>query len=318
MPELISIDQNGAHVVADSIFEKLKKKNLSPSMISGLEKCPASWLVDSYVIDEIIEKDPDNAARRGNIFHTVMEVFFALPKDERTPSEMKRIVKETLLSPDYVDIGTKPEVIQWLRQAVNGYYNMGGKPELVDVAELEVYGERKKGLEIFVKGPIGEATRPVLGFIDQVIEDPLREDGSVIIQDWKSGAKAKKWDPNTKSDDGLAEQRQQIIYSELLRSEGVKVSGARLIYPIAREVVNVDLGDEDLRQRVISDIEETDAKFNHLLEENTYEFKPSVLCAWCPLSRACPAAMIKPYEKMQTAYASQPPIEVLAKGIDFH
>ena len=323
--KLISLDKNGAHVLAESVSEKIAKKNISPSMVTSFEGCSARWLGDQFVVSALVEEQPDNAARRGSLFHSVMENLFALPPEERTKEAMKKAVTETLQSEDYVDISKNRDVVMWLRNAVNGYYTMGGDPTKVEIAEIErmktkkdgtPYGVVESGIEIFVKGPLGEASRPTLGFIDQVIVDPTRDDGSVIIQDWKSGAKVKKYKPKNKSEDGLAEQRQQIIYSELLRQEGVKVSGARLIFPVAREVVDVDLGSTELRDRTIRDVEETDKKLDLFIENNTFEYKPSFICAWCPLARICPEADIKPYEKMREAYAKQPTPEVLMPGVE--
>ena len=322
---LISFDKAGAHVVSPYVSEKLAKKKISPSMITGLEGCGARWLADSFVMDQLVDEEPDNAARRGSLFHKVMEDLFALPPEERTHDAVKRFVKENLESDDYKDLGKIKDAVLWLRGAINGYYNMGGDPTKVKIAQLERTGTKKDGtpfskveagIEIFVQGQIGNAKRPTLGFIDQVIEDPTRDDGSVIIQDWKSGAKAKKYNPNRKSEDGLPEQRQQIIYSILLRQEGIKVSGARLVFPVAKEVVDVHLGNEDLYNRVIRDVEETDRKLDVMIENNTFELKPSFLCAWCPLAKICPKAEIKPYDKMMAAFSSQPDPEVLTKGIE--
>lgn len=314
--KLISIDSSGAHIMAHTVAEKLSKKNISASMVTGLEGCEARWLADSFVIGELVDEEPDNAGRRGNLFHRVMENLFALPPEERTKAAMKQVTQETLTSPEFVDLSKNKDAVMWLRGAINGYYNMGGDPTKVTIAELVKDGRGKSGLEYFVKGSLAGASRPTLGFIDQVIVDPTRDDGSVIVQDWKSGGKVKKWNPKTKGEEGLPEQRQQIIYSELLRLEGHKVSGARLIFPVAREVVNVELGDPKLRDRALTDVEKTDKKLDVLIENNEFSFTPSFLCAWCPLAKICPSAEIKPYEKMQVAYSNQPGEEVLLQGVE--
>lgn len=313
---LARIDTEGVHVISPILSEKLAKKNISPSLISGLEKCPAQWFSDSFVIRDLIEELPDNPARRGNLFHKVMEIFFADPPAARTHARIKEVVEEVLASEEFADMAEMPEVVQWLKDAINGYYSMGARPEKVQVATItDDAGEEKVGLEVFVKGKIGESKRDTLGFIDRLVKDP-RDEEAVIIEDWKSGAKTKRWNPKTKSDEGLGEARQQVIYSMLLEQEGQKVSGARLIYPIPRELVTVDLKDADFLARVKNDVEEADAKLDIFLERNTFEFKPNFLCAWCPLSKLCPVATIKPYAKMQEAYAKQPEPEVLLKGFD--
>ena len=319
MEPKISLDRDGLHIVSHEVKEKLEKKKLSASMVTSLEGCSARWLADTFVVRDLIEEEPDNAARRGSMFHKVMEDVFALPQNERTPASVREITASTLVSDDFKDLGLIPDAVSWLKDAINGYYSMGGDPRKVEVAMVP--SNRKNhapepGLEVFVKGKVGNTDKEILGFIDQVTVNPVAGDGSVIVNDWKSGTKAKVWKSHTKSDEGLAEQRQQIIYSMLLSDMGVNVSAARLIYPVARTIVPVNLKDADLRKTVITSVESTEKKLNHLIENNTFEFEPSFLCAWCPLAKICPAATIKPYAKMKEAYAKQPEPAVLTAGID--
>lgn len=312
---LISMDQKGVHIVSKKVSEKLEKKSISPSMITSLEQCPAKWAAEAFVTRDLIEEEPDNAARRGSLFHQIMENLFHEDPEKRTPELVKGITKDVFNSDDYKDLANVPEAVTWVRDAINGYYTMGGNPKTVEVAEVTLGGKVKKGLEVFVKGKIGTANRETLGFIDRLIVNQKKGDGSIFIEDWKTGAKAKVWNPKTKSDEGLSEQRQQIIYSLLLEQEDVPVSGARLIFPVARQIVNVNLEDEDLKKKVIKAVEETDQKLDVYTERNTFEYKPSFLCPWCPLVSACPKAMVKPYAKMQEARAKQPEPEVLMKAI---
>jgi len=204
--------------------------------------------------------------------------------------------------------------------AVKNYYEMGGDPRRIDISRISLDGKApQKGLEMFVKGNLGGAERDTLGFVDMISDDPnTAKEGreSVIISDWKSGAKPKIWKSHTKSTEGLAEQRQQIIYTKILRNKGIDVSGARLIYPVAKTIVKVDMNDEGLFDRVDQDVKKTDEVLDTLLETNEFEFKPSFLCSWCPLSKFCAKAQIKPYQKMQDAYAKQPEYSELESGIE--
>ena len=408
---LVEITKDGIRVLSTETSAKLAKKKLSASTITGLQGCPASWLANSFVLPGLLEEEPDNAARRGSMFHQVMENFFGHKPEERTHEIMRQEVKNVLSSDEYKDLAQIREAVLWLRAAVNGYYNMhaDADPSEVVIAELETVSPTGKGtafgevieklgtgksskeeievavedalsssnyyrlrsneaavkwikksaksylkehgedldapeaiaarnelvftgnrsvdpgLEIFVVGRIGNATRDTLGFIDRVKEVD-REEGSdisseVMVEDWKSGAKVKKYKPGTKAKnpEGLAEQRQQIIYSLLLEQEkGVKVTGARLIYPVAREVVNVDLTDEALRARVIADVEAADAQLTDHIERNLFEYSPSILCSWCPLAKICPAAKtFNHVEKARVAWDSQPEPEQLSDAIQF-
>lgn len=328
----IQVTKDGLRVISQEVSDKLAKKKLSPSTVTGLQGCTASWLANSFVMSDIIESEPDNAARRGSMFHQVMENFFALPRDERTHEAMRKQVKKVLRSDEYKDLAEIPDAVAWLRGAVNGYYNMhaDADPSEVIIAEIESTkrnGDKviESGLEIFVIGRIGNASRDTLGYIDRV-QETGREEGSevsteVMVEDWKSGGKAKKYNPKTKAKnpEGIAEQRQQIIYSILLEQEkGVKVTGARLIYPVAREVVEVDLTDEKLRAKVIADVEAADKQLDSHIERNLFEYSPGILCSWCPLFAICPAAKsFNHVEKARVAAESQPTPEVLAKGFEF-
>lgn len=410
---LVKVTQEGLQVISKQVSEKLAKKKLSASTISGLQGCPASWLSNSFVIPEIVESEPDNAARRGSMFHQVMENFFALPAEERTHESMRQEVKNVLASDEYKDLAEIRDAVLWLRGAVNGYYNMkaDSDPSEVVIAEIETTSkngrgsalaevlelleasesdssisvkeaiaevlakkeyyrlssnpdafkwikksaksvlklqedhgadseeavaaknslifkgnrEIKSGLEIFVIGRIGNAKRDTLGFIDRVQELDRETESDVSskvkVEDWKSGAKAKAYNPKTraKNPPGLSEQRQQIVYSILLEQEhGVKVESARLIYPVAREVVEVDLTDEKLRARVIEDVEAADKQLDNHIERNLFEYSPSILCSWCPLARICPSAKsFNHVEKARLAMESQPSTEVLAQGFEF-
>lgn len=334
--KLIVMHPGGVSVSSEKVAQKLAKKNISPSLITGLNKCAASWLADTFVIRDLIEEEPDNAARRGTLFHKVMEDFFALPKEERTHETLKETYTAVLASDEFKDMAEMREAVVWLRRAINNYLNMGAQPQRVNVATVtDAKGRVHPGLEVFVKGQIGNARRPTLGFIDRLVA-VTPDSSTVLIEDWKTGGTAKRWNPATKSDDGLGEARQQVIYSMLLEQEyGKKVAGARLIFPMALDpkwkaskekdeskpeykptLVEVDVKDEAFRARVVRDVEEADKKLDMMIEANEFPYTPNFLCAWCPLARICPAASIKPYKKMQDAYAQQPPPELLLQTIE--
>lgn len=307
----ITVDSTGAHIADASVSEALAKKNLSASLITGIEGCPARWLADTFVIRDLVEQDQDNAATRGSLFHRVMEHFFAEEPDLRTPELVKGLVNKTLQEDDFIHFAKNKDAIQWLREAINGYYNMGGDPKTVKIAEIETPKGPRSGLELFVKGQLGDTERNVLGFIDRVIVDP-RDESKIIIEDWKSGAKAKHWKGKfAPGSEGLPEQRQQMIYTLLLEKQGLDVSLARLIYPVAREVVRVSTKNEELRTNVVKQVENADKALTHMTEQNTFDCKPSFLCSWCPLSQVCPVADLKPYGKLKTAAAQQPRAEDL-------
>lgn len=313
---LASFDSEGIHLSSNKITQKLEKKQLSASLITGLQNCPAQWAFNSFVMPQYLKEHPDNAKTRGSMFHKVMEDFFRLKNNERTPQRMKVIVRSVLQSNEFSELAQYPDAVDWLKNAVNGYYNMGAKPQKVKVADIDIKGERQPGLEMFVNGKIGNTKRSIVGFVDRIVEDPRKGSDGVIIEDWKTSAKAKHWNPNTKDIEGLAEQRQQIIYTMLLKAQGVNVTGARLLYPVARDFVKVNLKDEKMCDRVVSDVEEADKSLTIMTETNTFEARPSFLCSWCPLVKVCKVANMKNFKKAIDARKNQPEPEEIMKGLD--
>lgn len=301
-----------SEVVADS----LSKKNLSPSLITSLEGCHARMLFESFVKRDLLKEEPDNEARRGNLFHKVMEDFFALAPEDRTQETLGEIRTRALSEGEFEDLGRIPEAVQWLDDAIEAYYAMGARPQTVRVANVPgEHGDEVPGREVFVKGRIGNASREILGFVDRIIEDTRTgQEGNVVIEDWKTG-KVKRWNPKTKSTEGLSEARQQVIYTMLMRAKGVNVSAARLIYPVKQEIVRVDIDSDIFNERVVRDVETADTTLSSLNESNRFSYSPMTLCSWCPLANICPAAEKPRFDKARDAVAKQPKWPVLAKAI---
>lgn len=309
----LTLDSTGLHINSQDVADALAKKNLSASLITGIEDCPAKWLANTFVVPDIVPQDKDNPATRGSLYHRVMEHFFAAPPEARTPSLVKELVKTTMQEEEFAHFAQNKEAIQWLRETINGYYNMGGDPKTVTIADVETPKGPRPGLELFVKGQIGETERKVLGFIDRVIVDP-RDETKIIIEDWKTGAKAKHWNGDLTPPDGrkiaegIPEQRQQMIYTMILEAQGLDVSMARLIYPAAREIVKVKTDNQKLREKVVKDVEEADTSLTHMTEQNTFDCNPSFLCHYCPLQKICPSAQLvrNPKGKLKKAVDEQP------------
>lgn len=314
MKQVLKLDNEGVHIIDHSISELLEKKQLSPSMITGLENCPAKWVADSFVLRDIMKPDADSPALRGSYFHEVMEEFFKLPPEERSKENLKGLMNQFIKDPEFKILATSKDSMAWIKTAFANYYKMGAQPEKVRIATIEVDGKEREGLEIFVRGNIGGTERDILGLVDRVVE---RQDGDgYLIEDYKTG-KVYRWKNHTKSDDGLAEQRQQIIYTILMRKMGINVNSARLVYPVYKEIVPVELENKELVQRVISDVKEADENLKIMEENNTFEFNPTFLCSWCSLSKICTKAQLnRRSDKMRTAHESQPDPEFLEHVIE--
>lgn len=315
----LSMSSNGISIQSEKIFEKLNRKPISASLITGLEGCHARWAFQSFLESELFPVSGDTPALKGQLFHSAMEELFKLPQSEREKERLEDIVENLLNDKDNYDYHIykeREDVLLWLKESIDNYYSMGGNPKKIRIAEIESNGQKKMGLEVAVDGKIFEEQgRRAFGFIDRL---SLDEDGeSLIVEDWKSG-KAKKWSGKV-GKEGWAEQRQQILYSMLLEGKGYRVSKARLIYPYAKHIEKVDVLKKDSREAVIDDVKTADSKLKVLSDTNTFGFDPQ-FCDFCPLAKICqsPRKMSFAYksEKCANALASQPSAEELSKGID--
>lgn len=315
-----SLENNGLKLVDEELVEKYDNKKISASLVTGMFDCPAKWAANTP-LQNFLEIDLDNAMTRGSLFHRVMEHFFMLPKEERNKKNCYGLVKKTLEEKDFLHFKDNKEAKFWLKIAIDNYFDMGAKPENVEVSTFK----NKSGLELMLIGNIPGVEREFIGFIDRLSE----KDGRYIIEDWKTGGKAKKYDINNKYEEGWPEARQQILYSVILNKENRKnketnqyedikpVKNARLIFPVAKEVININTRDKTLVRKAVNDTIKAEEIYNDSQEKNLFEYKPSFLCHWCPLAKVCPAAKppVKSVEKAINAYNSQPDKKELQKGL---
>lgn len=315
----LAMTSEGITIQSEKVFEKLARKPISASLITGLEGCHARWAFQSFLESDLFPVSGDTPALKGQLFHSTMEELFKLPAEERDREKIEYIVENLLNSKehDYFIYKDNVEALTWLKESIDNYYKMGGQPKKIRIAGIRSSktGEEEPGLEVAVDGKLfPEQERRNFGFIDRVVIDP-KDESSIIVEDWKSG-KAKSWKGKVGAE-GWAEQRQQLLYSMLLEQKGYKVSQARLIYPHAKHIEFVDTTKKESREAVIKDVKEADEKLKVLTETNTFGFKPT-FCNWCPLAKICPGAYrIGPNsEKCNTAWESQPESSELQKGLE--
>lgn len=279
LPKLVKVTKEGIKILDEGIMDKLKKKQLSASMVSSFDNCPADWLMDSFLLP-MMDHEEQPHFMRGHIFHETMEKFFSFPKEERTPILLSQSAMHVMKT-GYKDQLEDKETMEWVKAALKGYLSTGFNYSNVDVAELSREGKGPKpGIEIFVKGKIGKTTRNVVGFIDRVDRLP---NGSLQVVDYKTGKKIAPFNPSLPTGDGndFSYWRQQLAYTMLLEQEGNYVGGAKLEFPIAGGEVIVDVQNEHLRKQVEKDFERCDAELTKCIEENLFPFKGHFFCKWC-------------------------------------
>lgn len=278
--KMVQVVDGGIKITNDELMDKVKKKNLSASMISSFSQCPADWLMDSFLLSKMDYEEPIHFVR-GNIFHETMEKFFTLPKEERNPKSLSMLAME-VIKKDHKEVLNDRETMAWIKDALKGYLDTGFEYADVDVAQIIKNPKKgpELGVEIFVKGKLGNTRRDVVGFVDRV--DRLA-DGSLQVVDYKSGKKIHSFDPNAVISDrnSFGYWRQQLAYSMLLEKDGHNVNGAKLEFPIAKGEVVVDVHNEKLRKQVELDFEAVDAALDKCIEDNFFPFYGHMFCKWC-------------------------------------
>lgn len=278
--KLVKVHEDGIVITDDELMNKIKKKNLSASMVSSFFQCPADWVMNSFLLPMMDHEEPVHFVR-GNIFHDTMEQFFTLEKEQRNPKSLSQVAMK-VIKEKYKESLTDRETMAWVKEALKGYLEAGFDYENVDVAKI-VKNESKGpelGVEIFVRGKLGNTNRDVVGFVDRVDQ---QADGTLQVVDYKSGKKIHSFDPNQtiSSSNDFGYWRQQLAYTMLLEKDGHDVSNAKLEFPIAKGEVVVDVKNEKLRKQVEADFEAVDAALDKCIEENFFPFNGHMFCKWC-------------------------------------
>lgn len=276
--KLVRVTNKGLEIIDEELMNKVKKKKLSPSMVSSFQQCPADWLMDSFILKEIEHEEPIYFAR-GHIFHETMEKFYAEDKNKRNKKLLGKLATQ-VMKENYSHLIADKETMAWVMKALVGYVDIVPDYANEEIAMIEGKKGLTPGLEVFVNAHVGNTKRQVVGIVDKI---SVNEDGSLTIEDFKTGQKVGKFDPNEKisKDNDFGYWRQQIYYAMALEQKGLNISNVKLTYPIAGEVVHIDFKNEDLRKQVIEDFEELDRNFEICIEQNLFPFKGHFWCQWC-------------------------------------
>lgn len=279
-PKLVRVMKDGITILDEGLMDEVKKKQLSASMVSSFFQCPADWLMDSFILKKIDHEEPIHFVR-GHIFHDTMETFFGFPKERRTPKLLSQTAMHVIKT-KYKETMEDKETMNWVKEALEGYLAAGFDYANVDVAQIVKDPNKgpELGLELFVKGKLGNTTRNVVGFVDRIDQLP---NGSLQVVDYKTGKKIHPFDPQKPidSNNDFGYWRQQLAYTMLLEQDGHYVGGAKLEFPIARGEVIVDVNNEYLRKKVEEDFEAVDAALTKCIDENFFPFQGHFFCKWC-------------------------------------
>ena len=312
------LTKDGLELDDPEIIGKIAKSKMSPSTVSGLLQCPARFIAAKYVVKDLIPQDPLGANVLGTTFHKVMEYYFMLPKGKRTTQTLRMALAKTLRDDEFALVRDDDQAVERVKDMVRGFYRLNTHPETVDVATIKNdWGYDKRGLELYVQADLEDGMRPVMGFIDRL---RVGERG-LIIDDWKTGAKVKDYDPSSRFPD-FDYVRQQTLYTMILEKMGHEVESANLIYPVARwldgsgehtgKVTPLPVHDKKIRSKALDDARKASMMLDSSVENNRYECSPSPLCSWCPLVNVCPASLKINKENAVESRAKQPAPDVFS------
>lgn len=314
------IDSEGMHVDDEQLLSGMERVTASATLVEDfLNGCPARHLFDSKLKKDIFPDGPDSPLPRGTAFHRVMELYYGLEESKRGPKLNGKVLNacaRKALSEMPDEFSHDKKFLTWLRGTIDDYMDMNSEYTNVDVAQYKIGHEYKPGLELGVSGYIGGAKRKTFGKIDRL----TATDDGVYIDDYKTGRKAKAYDPRDRFPE-FGYVRQQTMYAMLLENdakqdnEGFRIVGARLLYPIPNKVLPVDVSDNGIRDQTIKDVEKASTMLNEAVETNTYAFSPGKLCSWCPLVNICPKADKDDRDKFVAARSKQPSAETLAPAV---
>ena len=190
------IDANGMHVNDESLLRKMEKVTASATLVEAyLNGCPAQFLFSSQLRKDVFPEGPDSPLKRGDAFHKVMELYYGIDEEKRGSGLNGRILNvcaKKVLSglPDM--FAKDHDFLMWLRNTMDDYIDMDEKYTNIHVAKYKEGHKYKPGLELEVSGYVGDASRRTYGKIDRLTDDGQ---GGVFIDDYKTGKKAKVYDP---------------------------------------------------------------------------------------------------------------------------
>lgn len=192
-----------------SILNKFNGGYMSPTFFKEFNDNPALTLAKTF-----FKREKSGALVSGEVFHTILDDFYKLPKEERNRKELIEKAE------DYIEYGMDREkILKNIKGFIKSDDYLGGKMEdnkLESVSEFKNFGDiTVKSLDY--KIPLKVAYTP-----DRV---DFREDGAYLI-DYKTG----KLQDNATSFDGYLSQ--MLIYKWGVEQElNTKIKGGYLLFP---------------------------------------------------------------------------------------
>lgn len=264
-------------VTDESLLNRSRRDRLSASTAKSMHGCAVRWFYDKVTPRE---EDPFSAANIGTAVHTVFELLYALPREDRTRSRFEQILSEQAdaqwdteePATDAGKAAVRMAKAKWhadVTEAAVGLF------KFENPAEVEVLSMERK-FETTIAGV------PFVGYGDREARHP---DGGLCMDDYKSSKKV----PNLFYGDDHGDQlRIYALAKEAL--DGVRPDHARVLYTrlgVIRD--DVDLS-ETAMDKTLKGFKLAWKRHNRYHDTGEFPTKVSALCGWCPLVDLCPSA----------------------------
>lgn len=299
--------------------ERVRRKRMSISVATTLDQCPAS--LAKRLLPE--KADPFGPREVGIESHEVLDEFYQLPAEHRTPVNLRSIVmrrSEIVWAPDTIARRIDKEALYADELAADAAYDTTARIQrdktkwvetvygavlgvfsLEDPTKVEVEATEKKYFTTVGAGV------PITVTVDRIIRLP---DGQLRVDDWKFASES-KLNPREDARDEYADQGRAYAHA-IEEVTGEQVAEMRLIFPgMVGKATNRDSGgsyrivplDAEQTRDSIAFLDDAWQRLNQMVDERRFPAKPSTLCGWCPLVNSCPSAVLN--GKKATANAAK-------------
>lgn len=245
----------------------LVPKALSPSSASSFSNCPASWVISRRMKRT---EDPLSAAHIGTVVHKSLEELYSLEPGERTEEKLW-VLLENIAG----------ETLELLDSAWDKARHIFDIENPVDARPLML----ETPIEVDLDGV------PFYGIADRIDKDSA---GLKIVDYKTSGEKKARPTQYALNRFGDSQGDQVTLYALALSNQlGEKVSGAELFFTGVGLKRIIELTPAR-KSRVKRDFHEAYASISKADSQHFFEYSPSPLCGWCPLSEICPSSKSAP------------------------
>ncbi|WP_067783461.1 PD-(D/E)XK nuclease family protein [Actinomyces vulturis] len=267
---------------------KLDKNYLSPSAMNALDHgCPASWAAGKlgpYL------KDPMAANETGNVIHATMERLYSLePSERNVANALVFFEEEKQKAFDSADVQyTRKEFDEHFAMYVPAIQSVFDKKYEYAPDVLTKATELKLGT---FTDPVNVFGVPVYGVIDRLDQG----ENGLVMRDYKlrgikNGKIARMPTKSELARFGDEYGHQQRVYVMAAKAAGIgEITESKLLYLATKQQRIIDLSEQAMADTQ-SLLQKTWVKYRQMVDGKLFEYKPSILCRWCPLSEICPGA----------------------------